>query len=220
MSAFTAIQTVGLLTLQCARRFYETQYIQVFSSTAKINFTHYLVGYFHYFGAFLAIISQAPGFVRNPSPDDVAYITFDSITPRNLSMMTIFFLAWYQQCRANLQLANLRKNRRGKTNLKHPKLLTISKLTIFNLFAGTIVTEKHLLPEGGYFDLVSSPHMFWEIIMYTSLTVILIGNASWLWVFLWVVSNQIENAWLTHKWYLETFKDYPKDRRAIIPGIL
>lgn len=106
-----------------------------------------------------------------------------------------------------------------KTKSKAPKTMS-AHIECVNLFAGTIVTEKHLLPEGGYFDVVSSPHMFWEIVMYISLTVILIGNTSWLWVFVWVASNQIENAWLTHKWYLETFKDYPKERRAIIPGIL
>lgn len=114
VSAFTALQVSGLLTLQCARRFYETQYIQVFSKNAKINFTHYLVGYFHYFGAFLAIIGHAPGFVRNTNADDITSIQFDMIHPRNLSMMTLFLFAWYQQCRANLMLANLRKNRQGK----------------------------------------------------------------------------------------------------------
>lgn len=119
MSAFTALQAIGLLTLQCARRFYETQYLQVFSKSAKINFTHYLVGYFHYFGAFIAIISQAPGFVRNPNPNDLTYIHVDMIVPRNLSMMTLFLLGWYQQCRANVQLANLRKNRKGKANGVH-----------------------------------------------------------------------------------------------------
>lgn len=113
MTSFTAFQAVGLLTLQCARRFYETQYIQVFSSRSKINFTHYLVGYFHYFGAFIAILSQAPGFVRNPLPEDVTHIHVDMIYPRNLSMMTIFLLGWFQQLRANLMLANLRKNRAG-----------------------------------------------------------------------------------------------------------
>lgn len=114
MSAFTALQATFLLTLQCARRFYETQYIQVFSKQAKINFTHYLVGYLHYFGAFLAIISRAPGFVHNPNPEDLTYINFDMIVPRNLSMMSVFLLAWFQQLRANLMLANLRKNRSGK----------------------------------------------------------------------------------------------------------
>ncbi|XP_031635321.1 polyprenol reductase-like isoform X3 [Contarinia nasturtii] len=79
ISAFTALQTTFLLTLQCARRFYETQYIQVFSKQAKINFVHYLVGYLHYFGAFLAIISQAPGFVRSPQAEDLTYIHIDMV---------------------------------------------------------------------------------------------------------------------------------------------
>lgn len=87
-------------------------------------------------------------------------------------------------------------------------------------FIGDVVTEKHLMPEGGFFDFVSAPHMFWEIIMYSCLTVIMANNFSWWCVYLWVVSNQIENAWLTHKWYLQTFKNYPKDRRAIIPSLL
>lgn len=114
MSAFTVLESVALLTLQCARRFYETQYIQIFSSRAKINITHYIVGYFHYFGAFLVIISQAPGFVRNT--DDLAYIEVDTIFPRNLTALLMFVTAWYQQCRANVMLANLRKNRTGKNS--------------------------------------------------------------------------------------------------------
>lgn len=76
------------------------------------------------------------------------------------------------------------------------------------------------MPEGGFFDFVSSPHMFFEILMYVALTIILSGNSSWIWVLLWVVSNQIENAWLTHKWYLGTFPNYPKERKVIFPGIL
>lgn len=76
------------------------------------------------------------------------------------------------------------------------------------------------MPMGGYFDFVSAPHMLFEILMYTCLTVALLGNTSWLFVFVWVVTNQIENAWLSHKWYLEAFKNYPKERRAIFPGIL
>lgn len=113
VSSFDALLATFLLTLQCARRFYETQYIQVFSKQAKINFTHYLVGYLHYFGAFLAIISHAPGFVHNPNPADLTYLHIDMVIPRSLSMSSIFLLAWFQQLRANLMLANLRKNRSG-----------------------------------------------------------------------------------------------------------
>lgn len=95
-----------------------------------------------------------------------------------------------------------------------------SLATNFLSFVGAVVTERHLMPVGGYFDVVSAPHMLFEVLMYVFLTVILAGNTSWLWVLIWVVVNQIENAWLSHKWYLETFKDYPKDRRAIIPGLV
>lgn len=53
-----------LITTQCARRFYETNFVQIFSSTSKINISHYLVGYLHYFGAIVAILLNAEGFVR------------------------------------------------------------------------------------------------------------------------------------------------------------
>lgn len=177
VSSFTTWWATSLLTIQCARRFFETHYLQVFSSHSKINITHYIVGYFHYFGAFLSIISQAPGFIRNPTPEDITYIHFDQLFPFHLTAGLIFLTAWYQQCRANVMLANLRKNNKGK-----------------------VVTEKHLMPQGGFFDFVSAPHMLFEVLMYFALTIILAGHTSFIWVFLWVICNQMENAWLTHKW--------------------
>lgn len=113
MTAVSAFISVGLLTIQCARRFYETQYVQVFSGHSKINISHYLVGYFHYFGAFLSIISQAPGFVRHPRPDDKPYLLFDELYPLHLTMVVLFMSAWFQQFRANSMLANMRKNKTG-----------------------------------------------------------------------------------------------------------
>lgn len=87
--------------------------------------------------------------------------------------------------------------------------------------SGTVVNYKHLIPTGQYFELVSAPHMFFEILMYIALQLLLLGNTSWIYVVLWVGSNQVENAWLTHKWYLETFDHYDKlNRRAIIPYLL
>lgn len=127
---------VSLLTIQCARRFYETQYIQVFSRQSKINFTHYIVGYYHYFGAFLTIISQAPGFNRNPQPDDEPYLHTENLYPYHLSMTLLFLYAWYQQCRANIMLANLRKNRKGKMHLQaHTCILTRTTQLIAQLIS-------------------------------------------------------------------------------------
>lgn len=75
------------------------------------------------------------------------------------------------------------------------------------------------MPQDGFFDFVSSPHMFFEIVMYVALAIMLSGNKSWLLVLLWVIVNQVQNAIMTHKWYLETFPNYPKERKVIIPGI-
>ena len=78
----------------------------------------------------------------------------------------------------------------------------------------------HELPKGGLFKYVSSPHMSTEIGMYLILYALMYNNSTYIYCLFWVLSNQICNAILTHKWYLENFKDYPKDRKAIIPFIL
>lgn len=81
----------------------------------------------------------------------------------------IFHYAWSQQWKANMILVNLRKDvKTGKT-----------------------ITEKHLLPVGGYFSLISSPHMFFEVVMYTALLGIIPGMLSWRLIVLWVFGNQV-----------------------------
>lgn len=115
-----------------------------------------------------------------------------------LSVVTTasFLFAWYKQFESNMIFINLRKNSSGK-----------------------VATEKHLLPTGGWFELVSSPHMTSEVLMYILLGVLLFQNTSYKWVIVWVVTNQLNNAWLTHKWYKENFKNFPKQRKAFIPYI-
>lgn len=167
-----------------------------------MNITHYIVGYFHYFGAFLAIVSQAHGFVRaRPTPSIVSgndvQLSFADCGLLQWLAVAVFLYAWHQQFVANLTLANLRCDRDG-----------------------AVVTQKHLLPRGGYFELVSAPHMFFEIVLYMAVYVIVHTNSSWLFVMCWVLTNQLENAWLTHKWYAANFVDYPPQRRAIFPMLL
>lgn len=103
-----------LLFVQCIRRFYETHFLQVFSSTSKIHLTHYVVGYFHYFGAFLAILSQAQGFVGQ-AQFTPASIWSEDIGSFQWIAAGIFMYAWYHQFMSNLILANLRKNDSGKS---------------------------------------------------------------------------------------------------------
>ena len=38
--------------------------------------------------------------------------------------------------------------------------------------------------------------------------------------FIWTIANLSPRALATHKWYLEKFEEYPKNRKAIIPFII
>ena len=63
ISSECALLAMFLLTVQCCKRWYETNYISVFSN-AKMNISHYLVGFIHYIGVITCIIGEADGFVR------------------------------------------------------------------------------------------------------------------------------------------------------------
>ncbi|XP_067624595.1 polyprenol reductase [Eurosta solidaginis] len=189
-----ALVATVLMTMQCGRRFYETHFIQIFAKNSKINLSHYLVGYMHYFCAILALLSNSQGFVRGTKP---SALSLSYITLLQSICILIFLNSCLQQYKSNIILINLRKD--AKT--------------------GAVKTEQHLLPSGGFFDLISSPHMFFEIKMYIALLALL-PSTTWFFVTVWVFCNQLMNALLTHKWYKENFKNYPKNRRALIPFIL
>jgi protein-S-isoprenylcysteine O-methyltransferase Ste14 len=75
------------------------------------------------------------------------------------------------------------------------------------------------IPYGGAFRYVSTPHYLGEIITWIGFAI-----ASWsipaLLFVLMTMTNLIPRARSVHKWYRETFPDYPKDRKAIIPFLL
>lgn len=189
ISTFVALV---LIFLQIFRRFYETHFIQIFSKKSKINILHYLVGYLHYYGMILAILAHAPGFVGG-TPLSLIYLR--QLTDiRIIVCSAVFLYAWVHQFLSNLILINLRKNK-----------------------SGSVVTEKHLMPTGGYFELLSSPHMFFELVIYVAIWGLLYRNRTFFFVVLFVLGNQMEVAHFTHKWYQQTFPQYPKKRRAFIP---
>lgn len=189
ISTFVALV---LIFLQIFRRFYETHFIQIFSKKSKINISHYLVGYLHYYGMILAILAHAPGFVGG-TPLSLIYLR--QLTDiRIIVCSAVFLYAWVHQFLSNLILINLRKNK-----------------------SGSVVTEKHLMPTGGYFELLSSPHMFFELVIYVAIWGLLYRNRTFFFVVLFVLGNQMEVAHFTHKWYQQTFPQYPKKRRAFIP---
>ncbi|KAH7514581.1 hypothetical protein FEM48_Zijuj11G0104700 [Ziziphus jujuba var. spinosa] len=73
------------------------------------------------------------------------------------------------------------------------------------------------VPRGGWFELVSCPNYFGEIMEWFGWAVM-----TWSWVglgfFLYTCANLVPRACANHNWYLEKFReDYPKARKAVIP---
>lgn len=75
------------------------------------------------------------------------------------------------------------------------------------------------IPYGGMYKWISVPNYFGEIIEWTGLALAASTPAA-LAFLCFTIANLFPRALAHHKWYLATFKDYPKDRKAIIPFIL
>lgn len=92
---------------------------------------------------------------------------------------------------------------------------------LFHSLGEKVVSLNHHMPSGGAFEYVSCPHYFAEIVMYCSACFILNGSSyTWWLVCLWTVTNQIFTGLISHRWYQEKFKDYPSNRKAVIPFLL
>lgn len=77
----------------------------------------------------------------------------------------------------------------------------------------------YVIPRGGAFEHLSCPNLLGEIMEWTGLAVLTwcipaLGFA------LWTAANLVPRALWRHRWYQETFSDYPRSRRAILPWVL
>jgi protein-S-isoprenylcysteine O-methyltransferase Ste14 len=80
-------------------------------------------------------------------------------------------------------------------------------------------TKEYSIPKGGLFELISSPNYFGEMLEWAGWAVLtwsLPGLAFAIFTF----ANLFPRAVANHKWYRKTFKNYPKERKAIIPFVL
>lgn len=85
-------------------------------------------------------------------------------------------------------------------------------------------SNTYAMPMAGWFQYVSGPHYLAEVLIYASLYLLAgqrargIGQGYQL-MLTWVFSNQALVAGRTHTWYQTKFKDYPRDRRRLVPGV-
>lgn len=104
--------------------------------------------------------------------------------------LIVFFGGMYINVRSDNILINLRKP--GETGYK--------------------------LPQGFLFRYVSTPNLFGEIVEWFGYFLVAPGLAS-LSFWLWTLANLLPRAHDHHRWYLQHFPDYPKERKAVIPGL-
>ncbi|GMT11847.1 hypothetical protein PFISCL1PPCAC_3144, partial [Pristionchus fissidentatus] len=186
---------LGLMMFHVTRRFIETMLISVYSDTS-MNIFHYLLGMIHYVILPLSVVCETLGFASK----SVYPLRLDLDGWSSLQYMGLltFFYANFHQFKIAVQLA---KSRRDST--------------------GNVQNTAHAIQYGGWFDLVSCPHFLMEMLIYGSIACILPrGATAFKYLLGFVVVNQAFAALITHRWYKAHFKNYPPQRKAVIPYIL
>ncbi|XP_061848805.1 polyprenol reductase isoform X2 [Colius striatus] len=109
----------------------------------------------------------------------------------------MYIWASLHQHRCLVILANLRKSKSGK-----------------------VISLSHSVPVGDWFERVSCPHYFAELLIYLSMAITLgFHNVTWWCVVMYVLFNQALAAVLCHEFYQKNFSSYPKHRKAFIPFV-
>eukprot|EP01126_Amoeba_proteus_P054673 TRINITY_DN673_c0_g1_i1.p1 TRINITY_DN673_c0_g1~~TRINITY_DN673_c0_g1_i1.p1 ORF type:complete len:156 (-),score=24.10 TRINITY_DN673_c0_g1_i1:114-581(-) len=72
-------------------------------------------------------------------------------------------------------------------------------------------------PHGDWFRHVSCPHYFSEILIYFSFALLNYQFITSWFIFIFVTENLMNTGIQTHNWYKNNVKNYPQDRKAIIP---
>ncbi|KAB7502534.1 Polyprenol reductase [Armadillidium nasatum] len=184
-----------LYSLHVSKRLYESLFVSVFSSS-RMSIFHYIVGISHYMGAFIGLISYYPGFASL----DTQFKDSNGISNWQLSVGGVVILASFLQFLSLKHLADLRKTDKKK-----------------DLSA----REKYHLPSEGLFAYISCPHYLTEIVVYIGIGCIFsFQHTVWNAVCIFVVTNQVQIALMTHAWYKKNFKDFPLNRKAILPLLL
>jgi 3-oxo-5-alpha-steroid 4-dehydrogenase 1 len=79
--------------------------------------------------------------------------------------------------------------------------------------------DGYKIPYGGIFKFVSCGNYFGEIIQWGGWAI-----ATWslpgLFFCVWTAANLVPRAISHHRWYLDRFPEYPRERKALIPYIL
>ena len=79
--------------------------------------------------------------------------------------------------------------------------------------------SNYQIPNGFMYKYIACPNYFGEIIEWIGFYLMTLSSPALIFVF-WTMCNLIPRAISTHDWYVSNFKDYPKNRKAIIPFLI
>lgn len=74
------------------------------------------------------------------------------------------------------------------------------------------------IPHGGGFRWVTSPNLLGEIAEWAGFA-ILTWSFAGLTFFVWTCANLVPRARANQRWYHRHFEDYPRERKALVPGV-
>jgi len=80
-------------------------------------------------------------------------------------------------------------------------------------------TEGYRIPRGPLFRLVTCPNYLGEVLEWTGWALLTWSGAGLAFA-VYTAANLAPRAVANHRWYRETFPDYPAERRALIPFVL
>lgn len=78
--------------------------------------------------------------------------------------------------------------------------------------------KVYRIPQGGLFRWVSSPSYLTELVAWAGFALCTWSLAG-VFIFLVSAANLVPRAVATHRWYVDRFADYPKERRVLIPWV-
>ncbi|XP_072192541.1 polyprenal reductase [Excalfactoria chinensis] len=187
---FSALLVLLLLWLHSFRRLAECLNTSVFSN-GVIHIAQYCFGLGYYVAVGSTVLCQVPADVRNGKGLSVQILWYHIVG------IVMYVWASLHQHRCLVILANLRKSKSGE-----------------------VLSLTHNIPFGDWFERVSCPHYFAELLIYISMAVTFgFHNVTWWFVVMYVFFNQTLAAVLCHEFYQEKFTSYPKHRKAFIPFV-
>jgi very-long-chain enoyl-CoA reductase len=79
--------------------------------------------------------------------------------------------------------------------------------------------EGYFIPAGGFFNSLTCPHYFFEVLAWIGVAM-MSHQVAMILVMIAMHNYLAARAYKTREWYVEKFDDFPTDRKLILPGIL